>query len=241
MKKRIYFCGGAFGSAYYIGALKAIYEQKLHYKSVYGNSAGALFGMLCILRMPTDDISRMFQDIIHNTTEKICNRPFCLDSYQLTEPNLRLLRILDQMYPNAYALCNRRLHIGITKESSGFVWKSRFSSNDDLFNALLCSYNIPFVCNYDARVDGERCVDGCIGFDIRRHLPDNTLTIGANNPHCMLNGNISLLRCLLPPTQSSYNEYVERGYRDFCSKTMFSECMFWFYNEQTTGNERLKL
>jgi predicted acylesterase/phospholipase RssA len=58
--KRLYFCGGAFGSAYYIGVLKALQERQIRPKYVYGNSAGALFALLCLLEMPTDAISELF-------------------------------------------------------------------------------------------------------------------------------------------------------------------------------------
>ena len=211
---KLYFGGGAFGFSYYIGVLRALYENNHRASTVYGNSAGALMAMLYLLRMPTEDIDNLFQDVIRNTVAAIQSRPLDISSYQLTEPNLRLFEVIRAKYPNAYKICNRRLHIGITKVTSGFQWKSRFSSNLELFNTLLCSYNIPFVCNYLAEIDGEKCIDGCLGFNMSRHLPRDVFTIGANDTNCVLNGQIPTVHCLLPPPMESYHGYVERGYND---------------------------
>lgn len=243
--KRLYFCGGAFGSAYYIGVLKALQERKIRPKYVYGNSAGALFALVCLLEMPTDDIEELFNITIDNTVRKIRSNPLDVASYQLTEPNLRISEAISNKYPRAYKAANGRLHIGITKEMSGFAWKNTFASNRELFHTLLCSYNAPIICNYDAEIDGEKCVDGCIGFDMRRHLPKNCMTVGCCNSDCVLNGNVPVHHCFLPPPKAKYEQYVKQGYTDFpknpsptsnpiyhSGNTLPSDILIWLYRQQ---------
>ena len=99
------------------------------------------------------------------------------DSVGLTQYHIQVLKEIIERTPDAYqrVMCFKT-HIGITTERTGFQWISRFESNEDLMNVLLCSFHIPVLCTYAARYKGELAMDGGIGFDINRFFPETSQT-----------------------------------------------------------------
>ena len=213
--KRIFLGGGAFGCIYHIGVIKALYKYKMNDITIYGNSAGALVGLFYTLRMPIKYIQYIFDTCAKNAKSNIENKPLDISSYQLTQHNFWILKYINDKYPSAYKLCSGRLNIGVTKLRTGFEWKYNFDSNLDLFNTLLCSFNVPYLCNYEAKIDNEFCIDGGFGFDVTKSLPDGTLKISLYDlPNYDLNANIPFLHRVMPPEPNLCKQYVKRGYND---------------------------
>ena len=212
--------GGAFGCIYHIGVVKALYKHNLFDINVYGNSAGALAGMFYLLRTPVKTIKRLFAMCVKKGQQSIDSNPFRLSSYQITNLHFDIFKFVNDEYPDAYKQCSHRLKIGVTKTTTGFEWKNEFKSNIDLFNTLLCSFNVPFLCNYDAKLDGVDCIDGGFGFNADRDLPKNVdIKISLYNlgGYC-LNANIPLLHRMTPPSKEHYNRYLKNGYKDMKNK-----------------------
>ena len=80
---------------------------------------------------------------------------------------------------------------------------------------MLCSFNVPYLCNYEAKIDNEVCIDGSIGFDVTKHLPENCLVISLYDLPCYdVNANIPLLHRVMPPEPELCKQYVKNGYND---------------------------
>ncbi len=213
--KRIFLGGGAFGCIYHIGVIKALYKYNIDDITIYGNSAGSWFGLFYTLRMPIKDIQYLFDTCAKNAKSNIENKPGDISSYQLTLQIFWILKQVNDKYPNAYNLCSGQLNIGVTKLGTGFEWKNTFNSNLDLFNTLLCSSNIPYLCNYEAKLDDEICIDGVYGFDVTKHLPEDTMKISLYDlPIYDINANIPFLHRFMPPEPKLCKQYVKRGYND---------------------------
>ena len=127
--------------------------------------------------MPIKEILFLFDTCAKQANMNIQKKPYDISSYQLTQYHFQVLKYINDKYPNAYKLCSQRFYVGVTNIKSGFEWKSNFKSNLDLFNTLLCSFNVPYLCNYEAKIDNEICIDGGFGFDVTKKLPKDTLKI----------------------------------------------------------------
>ena len=166
----ILFNGGAvWGFCEYIGALQYIREHNLEFDRVYGISAGGGIAVLYALGFELDEILAMWNKALDETK---------LNS-SLTENHLTGGRFVTQN-PDAYKIASGRLFIGITG-IDGFFWKSEFTSNDDLVNALICGGTIPLLSSYDAICNGKMALDG--GFSVsHRNVPENTRIISPTTP-----------------------------------------------------------
>lgn len=165
--------------------------------------------------MPIKDILFLFDTCAKQANSNIQTEPYHMSSYQLTKYHFWVLKQVNDNYPNAYKLCSGRFYVGVTNLKSGFEWKSIFKSNLDLFNTLLCSFNVPYLCNYEAKIDNEICIDGGFGFDVTKNLPENCLTISLYDlPNYDLNANIPFMHRIMPPNPESCKEYVKNGYND---------------------------
>jgi hypothetical protein len=215
LPKNLYLGGGAFGCIYYIGAVRALYEANIRDLTLYGNSAGALVGVFYILQMPADEIADIFANSVRDATSEITANPIQITSYQLTQHHFKVLDVINKQSPDAYKKCSGRIKIGVTTENEGFQWKDNFTSQVDFFNTLLCSFNIPYLCNYSAKLNQINCVDGGCGFVSSRDLPKDTFKIvlaGANENG--LNANIPLVHRAFPPPKLFWEMYLKNGYDD---------------------------
>ena len=211
----LYLGGGAFGCIYYIGCVRALYEANIRDLTVYGNSAGALIAVFYILQIPDNEISDIFANVVTDATSEIVANPIKITSYQLTQHHLAVFDKIHKHSPDAYKKCSGRLKIGVTTENKGFQWKDTFTSQADFFNTLLCSFNIPYLCNYNAKINYINCVDGGCGFLSSRDLPSDTLRIvlsGVNENG--LSANIPLIHRIFPPPNLFWERYLNNGYED---------------------------
>jgi hypothetical protein len=211
----LYLGGGAFGCIYHIGIVKALYEANINDLVIYGNSAGAIIAVFYILQVPADEISRVFSNIVDNATIQILTKPAEITSYQLTQHHLSVFDVIHKHSPDAYKKCSGKLKIGVTLDKTGFQWKDTFTSQTDFFNTLLCSFNVPYLCNYDAKIGGVKCIDGGFGFVMSRDLPKDTFKVTLHdNNESDLDADIPLIHRALPPPKAYWNQYLQNGYND---------------------------
>lgn len=179
MFDKIYFsAGGAFAIYEHLGAITELYieynkqDSKLNRKIFfYGNSVGAFAAICCYL---------VFENLIHiDKLSEIINEIY--SKYNTINLNLTSIifytfdRIFDYCPTDLHARVCNIIHIGVTTKN-GYKTISQFTSNSDLYNALLCSCTIPGLSNYDSKIGDEICIDGVFSFK-REHIPTDTICI----------------------------------------------------------------
>jgi hypothetical protein len=162
--------GAAWGFCEYIGALQYIREHNLTFDKVYGVSAGSAIAALYVLGIEMSDIMEMWNDALTNTNFG--------DS--LTINHIKGCNFLFRKCPDAYKIANNRLFVGITGKN-GFFWKSKFKSNRDLGNALICGGTIPLLSSYTAKIKKQYAIDGGIGISMN-DIPKNTIIVTHTTP-----------------------------------------------------------
>jgi len=217
--KDIYFAGGAYGMIYHLGIINKL---KLNTNiKVYGISSGALVGMLYLLQYPKKKQIKLYNYLSDNSNDKIKENPLNLESYDITPNNFYALKKIIDDYPDAYKILTDKLYIGITtideNNKTYFVWKHTFDSNLDLCNALLCGFHIPFLCNYDSKINNNLAIDGMYGFNENIYLSKDILKFGITS-HCKENycitGNIPLEHCIFPIPKNYREKYFTKGVND---------------------------
>lgn len=229
----IYLSGGAFGVIYQMGALSKLtkYYKKYNISQkpiIYGDSVGALIGVLFLLGMKNSRQMEIYKDIYKLATQRIREKPFSVSSYYLTEYPLKILRLINEEYPDAYRIVSDNIFIGVVLlHKNGHCekkWYSKFKNQKDFFNILLCSFNIPFLSTYDAKIvdNGNTmlAMDGCLR---QEKMPDGILRIINGNHEGELVGNISLYESLVPPTKEGITHYYEKGKEDMKKKISTGE------------------
>jgi hypothetical protein len=229
----IYLSGGAFGVIYQMGALNRLakYYKKYNISQkpiIYGDSVGALIGVLFLLGMKSSKQMDIYMDVYKIATQRINDKPFTMSSYYLTEYPLKILRLINKEYPDAYRLVYDNIFIGVVLlHNNGHCekkWYSKFKSQKEFFNILLCSFNIPFLSTYDAKIvdNGNTmlAMDGCLR---QEKMPEGILRIINGNHQGELVGNISLYESLVPPTEEGITHYYEKGKEDMKKKICTGE------------------
>lgn len=229
----IYLSGGAFGVIYQMGALSKLtkYYKKYNISQkpiIYGDSVGALIGVLFLLGMKNSRQMEIYKDIYKLATLRISEKPFTISSYYLTEYPLKILKLINEEYPEAYRIVSDNIFIGVVLlHKNGHCekkWYSKFKNQKDFFNILLCSFNIPFLSTYDAKIidNGNTmlAMDGCLR---QEKMPDGILRIINGNHEGELVGNISLYESLVPPTKEGITHYYEKGKEDMKKKICTGE------------------
>jgi len=194
----VYFGGASYGMIYYMGMFDEF--RKLNINRIYGNSAGALSALLFICGFTSDDAKALFYKFV-----RIQN------GIDLTKAHVDSLKLILSEHPNIYK--NTNLYIGVTTPN-GFIWKNTFESHVELVNTLLCSYHIPFLCSYDAKCEQQNAIDGGLGISLLKDLPEDTLTIGANNSSCKIDGGYPTLFMIVKPPETIADFYFYKGKYD---------------------------
>lgn len=212
--KDIYFTGGSYTMIYQLGAGAYLAENHdLNTFNWYSCSAGSLAVVLMFL-FPPDEIVKYYIDVVNKMTEGIQKNPFDLNGYNLTDRHFEALKIIHNGDPEIYKKLNGKVNIGVTTPD-GFRWYNTFSSNKELFNILLNGFHVPVLCKYKALIDGKKCMDGGFGMEHCTHLPKNTLIVcPRTDVHAQLNGFMSDINTVIPPTISEINYYFDKGRND---------------------------
>ncbi len=201
----ILFNGGAvWGFCEYIGALQYIREHNLEFDRVYGISAGGGIAALYVLGFELDEILTMWNKALSET--KI--------NSSLTENHLMGCHFIFDKRPDAYKIASGRLFIGITGED-GFFWKSEFTSNEDLGNALICGGTIPLFSSYHAICNGKMAFDGGICVS-PRNVPDNTRIVCNTAPFPI---------SVIPPSPFIQHTLQALGYYNMRTNSLDFRCL----------------
>lgn len=213
--KYIYLTGGAFGMIYQMGALSAAKSAAKNKYIFYGCSAGALTAVMTLLGYSDKEMLQIYHDISDRALDKIKTHPFSYNTYNLTPHHFEVFDKVHKDHPDAYKKLTRKMYIGVTLET-GFKWFRKFRSNKELFNILLCSFHVPFLCSYNATINGVKCIDGGFGFNAEKHLPSDTLIICPKYTESkyVLNGEMPLKACATPSSLQDRMEYYNKGYDD---------------------------
>jgi predicted patatin/cPLA2 family phospholipase len=202
-----------------MGALKQLRNmKKLDDYILYACSAGALSGVMVLLEYSDDEILCIYHEMVNLARNKIKNEPFKYNSYNMTPCHFKVFEKINKQYPNAYKIITKKkFYIGVTRQDK-FKWYKKFKSNHELFNILLCSFHIPFLCSYNALINDIVCIDGTISINYDQHLPEDTLIICpkiANTKRKeVLNGKIPLKFCATPPSPEAVEKFYTNGMND---------------------------
>jgi len=212
--KDIYFTGGSYTMIYQLGAGAYLAENyDLSIFNWYSCSAGSLAAVILFL-FPPDVIVKHYIDVVNKMTEGIQKNPFDLNGYNLTDRHFDTFKIIHELCPEAYKKVNGKINIGVTTPD-GFRWYNTFTSNKELFHIMLNGFHVPVLCKYKALIDGKKCMDGGFGMEHRTHLPKNTLIVcPRTDVHAQLNGYMSDINTVIPPTLSEINLYFDKGRND---------------------------
>jgi hypothetical protein len=214
--KNIYLTGGAYGMIYQLGALSRLRQEIKNNNSIlYGCSAGALS---CVLFLLYNDafILDLYKSIAINVFNTLLFNP---SEVNLTIQHFKTFEIIKRDHPTAYEKLNKKINIGVTTKD-GFKWYNTFTSNNDLFNKLLCSFHVPFLCTYNAQLDGIKCIDGGFGIDVNKDLPKDCFVVcpkfhdPKQTKHSYMNGNIPILFCATPMPPILIDFYYNKGIND---------------------------
>ena len=213
----IYWGGCAFGSAFYVGVYKALWE-KYDFPSMLANgltmsggSAGAIFAMYIALGYTPDDMDGIFRAIIADTPARAPwhslwanhGASMAMESY---------LRKDFKKDPTMYKRIEGKVAIGTTQWYSNHAWHVSWEDNDDLMLTISGSYHVPFYCHRNRPIKGVHCLDGAYGFagtDLKHG--DATLYIGID-PHAEITRHFDYSEMFFPPQGADYDDMVQTGY-----------------------------
>jgi hypothetical protein len=178
MFNNIYFSFGGFYALYYnIGAIRELHSEynkpdsKLSRKiNFYGVSAGASAAILCYL---------VFENLI--TIDKLFEIIDFIKKFNAVNLDLTpiTISIIDNLFDNCpndlYLRISNIIHIGVTTKN-GYKQISKFNSNADVYNAILCSCSVAGASSYDSKICGESCIDGAYSFKYE-YIPEDTVII----------------------------------------------------------------
>lgn len=166
MFDKIYFGSGGFYSLYHhIGAIRELHaeynkpDSKVSRKIIYyGDSAGASAALICYLVLENLlELDKLYEILRFMNTIDILNLNFTAIGCSLLD------RLFHNCPSDLHARISDIIHIGVTTKN-GHKQISQFSTNADVYHALLCSASIPGVSNYESKINGETCIDGAYSF-----------------------------------------------------------------------------
>ena len=208
----IYFGGCANGSIFYVGVYKAMIEKwgaDFPQKTViYGDSAGVILVLGITRCMTPETIGKLYHDCGMNSPKGIMSGMKPLEDHCIT-------KLVDDFEdPLFYEKVNGKIFIGGSTFFANHFWKSQWNSNEELYNCIIESFNIPLLCNSkNKRKNGV--IDG--GFALSGNdLPDGdaTLFIG-DDPSCDICIPMKYKEIVYPQLHDEYQKSIQKGYDAF--------------------------
>lgn len=235
MIERILFRGAAWGVIAYIGAIQAVDLERQRVGSciskdvkLHGLSAGAIILLLYAVGYNEQQMCELYETYTKRSRGNILTSSIL----NVTTLNMSLLEDVFKDHPDAFNKVNEaNIRIGVTTKK-GFRFIKNFTSNLQLANVMMCSLHIPCLSNFDANIDGDKALDGGIGFNALIFVESNrdkTFIIGANNPESHINFNMTTLFQMVPPPAFLHNHYLANAFnrtkdilceRSFCDDTV---------------------
>ncbi len=213
----IYFGGCAFGSAFYCGVYRALYE-KYDFQSLLANgltlsggSAGACFALYIALGYTPDEVEACYSDVLKNTpASSPWHNSWRSEGASMTmEANLREIFEADK---EVYKKIEGIVAIGTTQWYSKHAWHVAWVDNEDLMRTIAGSYHVPFYCHLNHQINGMHVIDGAYGFagyDLKHG--DETLYVGID-PHAEITRHFDYSQMFFPPQGQDYTDIVDSGY-----------------------------
>ena len=227
----IYWGGCAFGSAFYVGVYKALWEEydipqlMKDGLTISGGSAGAIFGLLTAIGYTPTEMDAVFRRILGACPPKApWHNPWT--NYGSSVATVMILKEIFAADPDIYKKIEGVVAVGTTQWYSKHAWHISWKNNDDLLDTLRGSMHVPFYCHKNVRINGTICVDGAYGFaghDLRHG--DETLYIGID-PHAEITRHFNYVEMFFPPQGKDYDDMVETGYiaaKKWCRKKIHTK------------------
>jgi hypothetical protein len=213
----IYWGGCAFGSAFYVGVYRALWEEYdmpqllKNGLKVTGGSAGAMFAVLMALEYTPEEIDTLFRQIISKSPAKApWHNPWTnRGASKVTEEAFLAIFEAD---PNVYKKIEGVVSVGTTQWYSKHAWHVSWENNSDLWDTLRGSMHVPFYTHKNVPIKGIMCVDGAYGFsgdDLA--YGDATLYVGID-PHAEITRHFNYTQMFFPPQGQEYDDMVQTGY-----------------------------
>ena len=202
--KSIYFGGGSWSSAFYIGIIRNLeekYGDNLYEKFTFtGVSAGAIFAILCSLGYKSTQIKVLYKEM----TQKAIKGVFF---GKMSEYHDNLLDIV--LLPDVYKILEKRnCKVGVSRFFHKYVEYGKWESNDHLRQSLHASFRIPFYCRY------QKEMDNCVSYDGGVTIPDLNnydITIGKGGFYD-INMMPQMTEIIFPPDNFNLEFQILEGY-----------------------------
>ena len=211
--KSFYFGGCAWGSIYYIGVYKKIWEDtqgKMNIDEILwgGSSSGALIACCAVLQKSPEVLIAMYEKLAKYAREYgVFGKMSIYHEF-----------VLDDFYPDGgdeYKLVNGKLFIGVTKFLCNFELVSEWTSNRELKDCVHASMHIPFFTTHTTPLKTGIAIDGAFLQNCCQ-LSDDCTTVGCiSNSDINPNNRVKYLECYAPPTTSRVTEIFQLGYDDY--------------------------
>jgi hypothetical protein len=204
--KSIYFGGGSWSSAFYIGIIKNLeekYGNKLYKKFTFsGVSAGAIFAILCSLGYKSSEMKELYKVLSQNALKN------GVWFGKMSEYHDQLFDIIikDDVYK---ILEKRNCKIGVSRFFHKYVEYKKWDNNDHLRKSLHSSFRLPFYCRYQKSLDNRISYDGGIA---NNNLNDYDITIG-NGKFYDIQMNPSFKEIIYPPNKLNLENQIKEGYK----------------------------
>ena len=208
----IYFGGCANGSIFYIGVYKAMIEKWgadfPEKTTIYGDSAGIILVLGITQKMEPEFISKLYHDCGINSPHGILSGMKPLEDHCIKK------LVHDFEDPSFYEKVNGKIFIGGSTFFANHFWKSQWNSNEELYNSIVESFNIPLLCNSkNKRHNGV--LDGGFVFS-GKDLPhgDDTLYV-ADDPYSDIFTPMNYKELFYPHLHDECAQSIQRGYDAF--------------------------
>ena len=202
--KRIYFGGGSWSSAFYIGIIEFLeekYGSNLHEKFLFsGVSAGAIFAILCSLGYNSSQIKILYKQLTISAREGVF-----FGKMSIYHDNLLDIILKKDVYK---LLEKRQCKIGISRFFNKYVEYGKWDNNDHLRQSLHSSFRIPFYCRYQKEFDNCISYDGGISV---KNLDKYDITFGIGNYD--INMTPTYTEIIFPPDNFNLEFQILEGYR----------------------------
>ena len=226
----LYLYGGGFGYPFYMGGIAALnekYKNRLKGVRLIGTSISSVILILHANGVDTGiggEGMDIFDKEFKQPMSQMKNPMSAISRLESTMKYKMFVENILSRFPETWTrLNNQQIQFGISIcDPDEFVLTVPFTSNNDVFEAVMCSSNILGLFDYDTLYDMRdglglrRAFDGGNFFDYSK-LPPNTktLTINGNLSYHTVSGEIPSFILSHPLNHSKTIRLHARGYRLF--------------------------
>tara|TARA_B100000795_G_scaffold19451_1_gene12933 strand:- start:4824 stop:5624 length:801 start_codon:yes stop_codon:yes gene_type:complete len=207
--KSIYFGGGAWSCAFFIGVIKALeekYGKELNKKFRFGgDSIGAYFALGLTLGYTSEEIKDIFYEFSSNAVnDGVFN---FLKNSEYHELLLNKI-IIDK---NAYKIAEKNnLEVGISRLFNDHDIYKKWENNEHLKKCIHASLHVPFYCKYQNKFDRKIAFDG--GFFLKNEVLEKyDITVGRGEFYD-ISMTPTLCEILFPPDKFKIEKFILDGY-----------------------------